>query len=179
MTDPAPEFSRIARLDEIGRIDWPLQVEASKPERDALARRFGLSELKFLAASYSLDRDGAAIMAAGTIEAALSQPCVATGEPVEETVQEDFAIRFLPESSASAADPADEIEIDAEGWDILPYSGERIDMGEAIAETLALAINPYPRSEKADAFLREAGVLTEEQVGPFAALANLGKKQGS
>ena len=177
MSGQQPEFSRMVKLDEIGRIDWPVRAEASEEERQALARRFALFELASLAADYSLEREPMAVIATGTIRASLSQPCVATGEPVEETVEEDFTIRFVPESSAAASHAAEEIEIDAEECDTLPYSGDRIDIGEAIAETLALAINPYPRSANAERYLREAGVLTEEQAGPFAALASLRKKR--
>jgi hypothetical protein len=49
-------------------------------------------------------------------------------------------------------------------------------------KTLALCVNPYPRSAEADATLRQAGVLSEEdaaeQSGPFAALAALRTKGG-
>lgn len=169
------EFSRIVRLDEIGRMQWPVQVEANETERTALAQRFGFLSLDALAARYSLTRDGKTITATGTIEASLSQPCIASGEPVPETVREDFLIRFVPDSE-QGGDQADEIELDADDCDIVPYSGERIDMGDAIAETLALAINPYPRGPDADAFLRKAGVLTESEAGPFAALAALRNK---
>ena len=48
-----------------------------------------------------------------------------------------------------------------------------IDLGGAIADTLALSLDPYPRSASADAALKEAGVLTEEQASPFAVLAGL------
>ena len=50
-----------------------------------------------------------------------------------------------------------------------------IDLGSAIADTLALSLDPYPRSAGADAALKEAGVLTQEQASPFAALAKLKK----
>lgn len=172
MTAP-PEFSRAERLDEIGRVDWPRHIEATADERAALARRFGFSALDRLEADYSLSRDGGAILATGELRAALSQPCIATGEPVAETVRETFAIRFVPEARDVAHKPDEELEIDAEECDTLSYSGNRIDMGDAIAETLALSINPYPRSPDADRYLREAGVLTEERAGPFAALAAL------
>jgi hypothetical protein len=36
-----------------------------------------------------------------------------------------------------------------------------------------LALDPYPRSAGADAALKEAGVLSEIEAGPFAALAKL------
>ena len=70
----------------------------------------------------------------------------------------------------------DEIEIDADGIDIVTYADERIDIGEAVAETLALAVNPFPRAPHADTVLRAAGVLSEDQAGPFAALAALKSK---
>ena len=51
-----------------------------------------------------------------------------------------------------------------------------IDLGEAAAETLALALDPFPRSPDADAMLAEAGVIGEDEAQkrwrsaiPFAA----------
>lgn len=173
----APEFSRLVRLDEIGRMQWPAHVAADEQERENLARRFGFSRLARLEADYSLSRDGDCLVATGEIDAELSQPCVATGEPVPETVCESFTIRFVPEDRLETHHADEEVELDAEECDVLPYTGNRIDIGEAIAETLALAVNPYPRSENADAWLREAGVLTEDQAGPFAALAALKEKK--
>lgn len=175
-----PEFSRLVRLDAIGRIEWPAHVEAEEAERAALAARFGFVSLDLLEADYSMTRDGAVVMATGALHARLSQPCIATGEPVAEELREDFAIRFFPEAESDGeADPHGEIELDAEECDMLPYRDDRIDMGEAIAETLALAVDPYPRSPEADRYLREAGVMTEEQAGPFAALAALKGKTNS
>ncbi len=37
----------------------------------------------------------------------------------------------------------------------------------------ALSLDPYPRSAGAEGALKEAGVMTEEQASPFAALAQL------
>lgn len=173
-----PEFSRIVKLDEIARIDWPAHTEANAVERDRLAERFGFLSLESLEAHYSLIRDGKAVNATGTIRARLSQPCIASGEAVPETVREDFTIRFVPQEDATSLPAEEETELDAQECDVLPFSGNRIDIGEAVAETLALAINPYPRSPNADAYLREAGVLAEDQAGPFAALASLKGKLG-
>jgi len=58
------------------------------------------------------------------------------------------------------------------------HDGAAIDLGGAIADTLALALDPYPRSAAAETALREAGVLSEEEAGPFAALAQLKKALG-
>jgi uncharacterized metal-binding protein YceD (DUF177 family) len=59
------------------------------------------------------------------------------------------------------------------------YDGAAIDLGTAIADTLALSLDPYPRSASADAALKEAGVLSEEQASPFAVLAKLKTGDGS
>tara|TARA_R110000782_G_scaffold78293_5_gene156072 strand:- start:63742 stop:64293 length:552 start_codon:yes stop_codon:yes gene_type:complete len=174
---PEPEFSHIVRLDEIGRIHWPAHVEANAEQRAALAQRFGFLTIERLMAEYSMSREGATITATGKIEAVLAQPCIATGEPVAETVSEPFLIRFVPEEGASEPTGEEEIELDAEECDMLFYTHGRIDIGEAIAETLALAVNPYPRSPHAEEWLRAAGVKSEEEAAaeasPFAALAAL------
>lgn len=177
MSQPAPEFSRIVRLDEIGRMRWPSHIAAEAEERAALARRFGFVEIASLEADYTLTRENEGILATGEIRAALSQPCVATAEPVAERVREAFSIRFTPEGEAPVQGNEDEIEIDADGIDLVTYADERIDIGEAIAETLALSVNPYPRSPDADTILKAAGVLSEDQAGPFAALAALRTKE--
>jgi len=174
ITDEAtPEFSRIIKLDEIGRTRWPAHVVANEAERVALSVRFAFAALDSLEADYTFSRENDRIQATGEIRAALSQPCVVTGEPVAETVRESFFIRFVPKGDNPAPQGDDEIELDADECDLIPYANERIDIGEAVAETLALSVNPYPRSEQADTILREAGVLSEEQAGPFAMLAGL------
>ena len=54
-----------------------------------------------------------------------------------------------------------------------------IDLGGAIADTLALGLDPYPRSAGAEAALKQVGVMTEAQASPFAVLANLRKADNS
>jgi uncharacterized metal-binding protein YceD (DUF177 family) len=71
------------------------------------------------------------------------------------------------------ASPDEEIELGAQDCDVVFYDGSAIDLGGAVADTLALSLDPYPRSASADAALKEAGVMTEEQASPFAALAQL------
>ena len=83
------------------------------------------------------------------------------------------------EDAADENDEGDdeEMEIDSEDCDIIGFDGQTIDMGEAVAETMALAMAPYPRSADADSYLREAGVLSEEQASPFAVLQSLKDKK--
>ena len=54
------------------------------------------------------------------------------------------------------------------------YDASAIDVGEAVAETLLLNLDPYPRAPDAEEALKEAGVKSEEEVGPLGALSGLG-----
>ena len=45
-----------------------------------------------------------------------------------------------------------------------------------MAQSFALALEPFPRSPNADAALKAAGVKAEGEAGPFSALAALKEK---
>jgi uncharacterized metal-binding protein YceD (DUF177 family) len=120
----------------------------------------------------TLGRTGELVRAEGRLLAALDQSCVVTGDPVAAHIDEPFAILFMPEPTAG---PDEEIELGESDCDVVFYDGAQIDLGGALADTLALSLDPYPRSAGADAALKEAGVLTEEQTSPFAVLAKLRK----
>jgi uncharacterized metal-binding protein YceD (DUF177 family) len=109
-------------------------------------------------------------VARGQLRATLAQTCVATGEPVPETIDTPFAVQFLKESDGPQDD---EMELSADECDTVFYSGDAIDLGEAVAETLALALEPFPRAAGADAYLKDMGVLSEEQASPFAVLLGM------
>ena len=166
-----PEFSRPVKADQVKRLTGDTHIAADAAEREALARRFGLSALDRLEADYTLTEENGAIMARGRVRAALAQPCVATGVPVPETIDTDFVLRFVVEGEGTPE--AEELELDAEDCDTIGYDGQVVDMGETVAETMALALIPFPRAPDADAYLKEAGVLSEEQASPFAALLGL------
>ncbi|MFL9839701.1 DUF177 domain-containing protein [Sphingomonas sp. ST-64] len=164
-----PEFSRTESLSTIGAGERRVAIEADAQERAALARRFGLISIDRLVAEMGVRRDATGIIAHGHLSGAVVQPCSVTGAPVPATVEEDFTIRFVAEGDVSG----DEVELSDEDCDTVFYSGGAIDLGEAAAETLALALDPFPRSPGAEDALRDAGVLSEGETGPFAALAKL------
>ena len=166
MTD---RFAHHLRLDQI-RDGARLDLVADEAERRAIAERLGLRTLARLDAHVVLSRTGPLVRAEGRIVAALEQNCVVTGDPVAAHVDEPFALLFMPEPETEADE---EIELGADDCDAVFYDGAAIDLGRAIADTLALSVDPYPRSASADAALREAGVLSEEQASPFAVLAAL------
>ena len=88
---------------------------------------------------------------------------------------EKLDLRFVPEAEQQAAVDEDR-EIDSSEADEIGYEGTAFDLGEAIAESLALAIDPYATGPGADAARKEAGLLGEEDTGLFAALKGLVKE---
>lgn len=169
------DFDQRLPLDQIRDGDR-LDLSADQAECASVAERLGLRCIDRFDAHAVLSRDGEKIRATGRIKASLEQSCVATGDPVPAHVDEAFDILFLPEPRGGEAD--EEVELGSEDLDTMFHDGSAIELGSAIVDSLALALDPYPRSAGADAALKEAGVLSEEQAGPFAALAALKEKLG-
>lgn len=167
MTDTFAHQLKIDAIRDGDRID----LAADDAECAAIADRLGLERLERLEAHAILSRDGDSVSAEGRLIASLDQSCVVTGEPVAAHVDEAFAMKFVPAPEAAA--PDEEIELGPEDCDTVFHDGATIDLGGAIADSLALAIDPYPRSAAAEAASREAGVMSEEQASPFAVLAKL------
>jgi uncharacterized metal-binding protein YceD (DUF177 family) len=169
-------FAHQLRLDQI-RDGERLDLAADEAERTAVARRLGLEGIDRLEAHVALSKTasktGDIVRAKGRLSSALTQSCVVTGEPVVAHVDEPFEILFAPEPDRGGAD--EEIELGEADCDVVFTDGSVIDLGGAITDTLALSLDPYPRSAGADAALKEAGVISEEQASPFAVLAQLKK----
>lgn len=172
----APEFSRVVRIDTLGSAPQMVSVEAEACERTALARRFGLVSIELLTAELSLTRKGDSVTGAGTVVGEVTQSCVGTGEPVAARVEAPFELAFRPQPDAAARD--EEIELAEAELDTIFYAGGAVDIGEAVAETLLLNLDPYPRAADSEAALQAAGVKSEAEAGPFAGLAGLRDKLG-
>lgn len=171
-----PEFSHIVKFSELGSDNPERSVTANDSEREALAKRFDLLVMQELGATYQLKVDGNKVHLSGVIKAALEQPCSISGEPVAVTVDEQFKVVFLPRAEIPQSE--DEIELAEEDCDIVEYEGNNIDVGEAIAQTLYLSLDPFPRGPSADAVAEKQGLKSEEEAGPFGALAALKDKLG-
>jgi uncharacterized metal-binding protein YceD (DUF177 family) len=169
-------FAHELRLDRI-RDGERLDLVADEAERAAVARRLRLGRIDRFDAHAALARDGQVVRVQGRLVAAVEQSCVITGEPVPAHLDEPFDIVFMPPPDDSK--PDEEVELGAEDCDVVFYEGGAIDLGGAIADTLALALDPYPRSAGAEVALKEAGVMTEAEASPFAVLAKLRPKDES
>jgi uncharacterized metal-binding protein YceD (DUF177 family) len=162
-----PEFSRPVDPETISESLRHLEIGADEAERAALARRFGLERIDRLGARLRLQRRAGIVHADGHVEAAVVQACVVTGDPLPASIDAPFSVRYVPDAFAPSEE---ELELSAEDCDTLPIENGAIDLGELAAETLVLALDPFPRSEGADSALRDSGLLDEAEPSPFAAL---------
>jgi len=164
------DFAHRLPLNQI-RDGERIDLNADEDERKAVADRLALRGLDRLNAHATLERKGEIVRAVGRLKASVRQSCVVTDEPVDAHVDEAFDIHFIPEPRIDS--PDEEVELVASDCDVVFHDGAAIDLGSAIADTLALSLDPYPRSAGAMTALKEAGVLSEAEAGPFAALAKL------
>lgn len=144
---PQPEFSRLVDVSRMGRLEHRLEIKANAAERAALARRFDLVELPELAAELVLKKRGDGVVElTGRWHARVVQRCVVTLEPVPADLADAVRLFFGGAArggraiAAAKADPLDE-----EGWPE-PIEGGVIDVGEAVAQLMAVALEPYPRA---------------------------------
>jgi uncharacterized metal-binding protein YceD (DUF177 family) len=148
-----------------------VDLSAEAGEREALARRFDLPGIGALSASLDLRPEpGGAIRARGTLRAEVVQSCIVTLEPVPGRVEAPVDLRLLPDGR----EPADE---DPDSPDEIESPGDVADLGEAVAEQLALALDPYPRAPGAEL---PAGAVDPEEPddaparpNPFAVLKGM------
>jgi hypothetical protein len=148
-------------------------LEATPEECAALAARFALVAVKRFAATVALAADGPAIRAEGRLHADVVQSCAVSGEDLAVIIDEPVALRFVPAADLLAGEV--EIELQAGDLDEIALDGSRFDLGEALAQGLALAIDPFAAGPGAEAARRRAGLLDEGSAGPFAALAALNR----
>ena len=181
MTDPVNTICEMPRPIKVRPLPAdPVVVEADAAEREALAARFGLGGIDSLNAEITLEQKAGAIRASGVLNAAVQQVCAVSNENFPVTISESFELRFVPEAARPAPrdeDEAIEIELEREDLDEIEYSGDTFDLGEAVAQTLGLAIDPYAEGPNADAARAAAGIGGDDEPrGPLAeALAALKK----
>lgn len=182
MKRPSPEFHRpilVADLPEEGKT---VKIAADAEERRALAERFALLGIDRLEADIELipGEDGRTLAVEGRVRADVTQACVVTLEPLKARI--DAPIRRAYAEGASAAEEGDL------GPDLLdesdppdPIVNGAVDLGEAVAEQLALELDPFPRKpgvefQGAAKNMKKTKDLTDPD-NPFAALAKLKQKR--
>jgi uncharacterized metal-binding protein YceD (DUF177 family) len=151
--------------------------DADADELKGVARALDLNSCNRLAAAFKIVRgSGERYVLSGSLQAEVGQTCVVTLEPIVSRVEEAFEAEFwpeneLPEPAGGELDLAEQIVPE-------PFANGLIPVGRIVFETLAGAIDPFPR--KPDATLDwQPSADAEARSGranPFAVLAKLKEK---
>lgn len=150
---------------------FPLVIELTPSEREALARAHGLLSVEsFKAELLVRDWKKTGVSVTGHVAATITQQCVVTLEPMQAAVDETIDAVFVPEGSPLARTPVEDGEmfLQADGPDgPETFDGHSIDVGALTEEFFGLGIDPYPR--KADASLPTENT-GDAETSPFAKL---------
>lgn len=173
MSEPLSWVHRVSEIPEGGlRTDRV----ASEAERALLADALEVAGCEEARAEYAIKAlGGGRYRMSGKVGARLRQACVVTLEPMETRLSEAFDVQFAPSDSVARAGQAEEEEV-LRLPDIEPIEHGQIDAGRVIFETLAAAVDPYPRKEGASLSWQDAGDEQAEAAGPFAKLKALKNK---
>ena len=166
-----PEFSRIVDRHQIAAA--PLAIAATEKERAALAARFGLVRIDRLETTVTLIADGDTVDAKGTLHAAWVQSCAISGEDLPQQTNEPISLRFVPGGENHGTEEEIELSASDHARDDIHYTGTGFDLGEAVAQSLALAVDPFAAGPGAESARQSAGLAGEGPSGPFAALSGL------
>ncbi|GLQ56295.1 YceD family protein [Devosia nitrariae] len=169
----------VLRIDQIPPAGRTLSVKANDEALARLTERLKISALERLTAEIKISRFRGGLRAAGRIEATVVQPCVVTAERVTQEIDEPVDRVFLPTSQrARGSEPGSETFVDLEGEDPPDYfDGPELDLTELLVETLALAIDPYPRAPGASLESLELDP-DDAETSPFARLKGLKPRSG-
>jgi hypothetical protein len=181
MTEDAqlPILSFPLKVDEIrdGASD---EIAATGAELEAVGKMLDLVALDRLTFAYRIDHGGGGrLVLTGTLNADAKQTCVVSLEPVEARLEVPVDMEFwpaelLPRPERDASEPGGAGVLD---WPEAIRDG-KIDLGPIIYETLATALDPYPRRPEARFDWPQGERLEGEDAGtgPFASLAALKRR---
>ncbi len=149
-----PERIRITdaslRLDSMPAAGRELALTVDRPRAARRSpSRLGVTAVERLQVKLNAVRFRGGFRVTGRLTALIVQPSVISLEPVTQEIDEPVDRVFLPGGEKPYAGPADaEIFVDLEGDDVPDhFEGNEADLTEMIVETLALAVDPYPKSE--------------------------------
>lgn len=171
----------VLAVGDIPDIGFSFRVDFNDAAKEKLADRLNLISVTEFKGQGEIHVKGRFVTFAGNFTADVVQSCVISLNPVSARLSEDIHLELVSEEEADARDREEAfLNPDEPEYDIL--QPDRIVPGEILAQTLSMALNPYPRCP--DASLEEitsGGVEINQgsvpKDNPFAALQDLAKKK--
>lgn len=165
------------KIADLEREPKKFSIAATEEQCKQLAERFDLVSVEALSGAMSVWDEGAdsGVHIKGTISAKLTQRCIASLKPVEEAFESDFDLMLVDPEMADRMDD-EGVYLDPEAPDYDALEGDVVPLGEVLAQTLSISMNPYPRAEGAALDAQKlSGVSVNEpeleRPNPFAVLA--------
>lgn len=171
-------------LDATGVQAEPRIYKLSAPENQLVefAERFKLVALHELTATVSVSNDtkNKIIWLRGDITADLVQQCVVSLGDVPEKISDTFELMLVSPERADELDQ-DEVYLDPQSPDYDAFEGDVLAVGDMVAQTLSVLMDPYPKKPGAEIKVPNGqGVSVneelEEKPNPFAVLSKLRDK---
>lgn len=166
------------RLDSMPIAGRDVHVTPPEAERATIATQLGVVSVDTLDVRLHAVRFRGGIRVTGRLTADVTQNSVVTLEPLKQQISEPVDRIFLPGGEKAYAGPANaEIFVDLEGDDVPDhFEGNEADLSDLIVETLALAVDLYPREPNAS--LDDLGLKPDvDKISPFEALKALKPKE--
>lgn len=170
-------FSYIVQREDVVHSPKIINLEADEKTRVVLADRFGLQSVDRLQGEAEVSYLPDGLRVKGHLSANIRQACVVSFKPVSSTVEESFSIHYC---IGPLTEEQEESVLDVNAEDIEELIDGEVDVAEVLAQTLALALDPFPRAPGVEL---PTGVDTEEEAqeaqqrsNPFAILKNLSDK---
>lgn len=159
-------------VSEVGEQGLDVRREATSAQCLAVAAAMEIVACNRLVAAYRITPlPNGRFRVAGEVNAEVVQSCVVTLDPVVQRIVEPIDVEFRPKAQIDS--PADgEHEVFAPD-DPEPIENNRLSVGRIVYETVATALDPYPRASAA--VLEDAegqAAPRESKANPFAALAD-------
>ena len=154
------EFSRPLQVDRVPKLGSHERLTADSKECAALAARVGVPKIHSCGGFLKVSPwRGGGLKITGNLEAEVDQISVVSLETFTEKVNFEVERFFLPqrESQSTSEEDVDVIE------------NGSVDLGEVLAETLALELDPYPR-KPGEVFHDVLESVEPEKVSPFSKL---------
>lgn len=176
---PAPPLAWSHAVTDIPGSGLAITRKASAAELAEVRQALDILGCDQLSASYRITAitaiTGGGYRLAGKLKAHVVQACIVTLEPVPADLDETFDVEYWPPGLHDEA-TTDEIEA-LSAAEIEPLQHGLIDAGRIVYETVAAALDPYPRNQGAEFEPPpEAPGSADAKANPFAVLAKLKPK---
>ena len=136
------------------------------PARQAIAERLGEPGLEALAGEFVLRPFSGGVDLDLRVTAWVNRMCVVSLEPMVETVDERYSIRFERDFVDSGAEEDLSVDVSRE-----PLDTDTLDLDEILFQHLALSLDPHPRKEGARSLAE--GYRDPVNLSPFSGLKGL------